>query len=175
MWGRITEPKVFNLPGFSPGKLGKQTSQEYLKLVKAAVDDEENFTVGSKPIEVAPPNHEITEVAPNSGAGAAGAGRDNSKEQADTRPTQPESQKSAAPPRPTRKALRQLQADADRKDVAQRAAGGLVRSLAERLAGDVADGHAEARRRLGLKFNLKWKITYCHSSGNCFIQHGLNK
>ena len=105
MRGQITEPKVFNLPGFSPGKLGKQTSQEYLKLVKAAVDDEENFMVGSKPIEEAPPNHEITEAVPNPGAGAAGGGQ----EQPGTKHAQPKNQKSEPQrPQPTRKALRQL-------------------------------------------------------------------
>lgn len=43
LWGEIKHPKIYNLPGFNKTKLPKKMSVEYLKLLKQAVDDEDNF------------------------------------------------------------------------------------------------------------------------------------
>ena len=49
MWGTVQAMQTHNLPGFTPNKNPKVTSIEYLKLIKTAAEDEENFNFPKSP------------------------------------------------------------------------------------------------------------------------------
>jgi hypothetical protein len=58
--------QTHNLPGFTPNKNPKVTSIEYLKLIKTAAEDEENFNFAKSPKKKAQKttsDHEISEVS----------------------------------------------------------------------------------------------------------------
>ena len=101
--------------------------------MKAAVDDEANFESpdkrGPEPTTEAPQHHEVTEARASPARGAAGGSPEQAASRAHASPGK--HQNSAS--RPTKQGLRQLQADADRRDIARSESRAVIDELGKQL------------------------------------------